>query len=49
MPWKETSTLEECKQLIARWKRGEDSLAELCRAYGFSRQTACKSFHRFAE
>jgi transposase-like protein len=49
MPWKETSTLEQRKEFIARWQRGEDALAELCREYDVSRQTAYKWIHRFED
>ncbi len=49
MPWKETSTLEQRKEFITRWQRGGDGLAELCRQYGVSRQTAYKWIHRFEE
>jgi putative transposase len=49
MPWKETSTLKQRKEFIARWQRGDDAIAELCREYGVSRQTAYKWIHRFAD
>jgi transposase InsO family protein len=49
MPWKETSTLEQRKQLITRWQRGEEAIAELCREYGISRQTAYKWIGRFKD
>lgn len=47
MPWKETSTLEQRKEMIARWRAGEETVAELCREYEISRQTAYKWFRRF--
>ena len=47
MPWKETSTLEQRKKLIARWQAGEETVAELCREYEISRQTGYKWIQRF--
>ena len=47
MPWKETSTLEQRKELITRWQAGEETLAELCRQYEISRQTAYTWIQRF--
>ena len=47
MPWKETSTLEQRKELIARWQAGDENVAELCREYEISRQTAYKWIRRF--
>ena len=47
MPWKETSTLKQRTALIARWESGEETIAELCRQYGISRQTAYKWINRF--
>src|SRR5215467_13543620 len=39
MPWKEISKLEQRKELIARCLDGEESIAELSRQYGVSRET----------
>jgi putative transposase len=39
MPWKETSKLEQRKELIARCLAGEESVAEVSRQYGVSRET----------
>ena len=47
MPWKETRALELRRALIQSWEVGEESLAELCRQYSISRQTAYKWIHRY--
>jgi transposase InsO family protein len=49
MPWKETSTLEQRKELITRWQAGEETVAQLCREYEISRQTAYKWIQRFEQ
>ena len=48
MPWKESSALEQRKGFIAGCEAGEESMAELCRRYGISRQTGYKWLRRFA-
>ena len=40
MPWKESKVLDERKNFIREWEKGEEKLAELCRWYGISRPTA---------
>src|SRR5512146_549542 len=47
MPWKEISPLKQRKEFITRWQEGEEPIAELCRRYGISRQTAYKWIRRF--
>ena len=37
MPWKETCPLEQRVQFLSEWKKGEASMAALCRAFGISR------------
>lgn len=39
MPWKETSKLEQRKELMRRYLAEEESVAELSRQYGVSRET----------
>lgn len=46
MPWKETSKLEQRKELIARCLSGEESIAELSRQYGVSRETVYQWLRR---
>jgi putative transposase len=47
MPWKERSALEERRDFIKRWSEGDQPVAELCREFGVSRQTAYKWIDRF--
>lgn len=49
MPWKETSKLEQRKELIQRCLEGQESIAELARQYGVSRQTVYKWMRRREE
>ncbi len=42
MPWKERTALDERRRLIEDWAQGRECVAELCRQYGISRQTAYK-------
>jgi putative transposase len=42
MPWKETSKLEQRKELVLRCLEKQESVAELARQYGVSRQTVYK-------
>ena len=49
MPWKESSALEQRKMFIAACEADEDSMAELCRQYGISRQTGYKWVKRAGE
>ena len=48
MPWKEWSVMDERREFMVAWDRGEESLAELCRQYGVSRPTAYKWIERYA-
>jgi transposase InsO family protein len=49
MPWKETSKLEQRKELIQRCLAGEESVAELSRQYGVSRETVYQWLRRWEE
>lgn len=49
MPWKEISSLEQRKELIRRCLAGEESIAELCRQCGVSRQSAYKWMRRWEQ
>jgi len=42
VPWKQRKALDERKDFIEEWNQQEVSLAELCRRYEISRQTAYK-------
>jgi len=42
MPWKETCVMEQRVEFILAWKKGELSMAALCRSFGISRQTGYK-------
>ena len=46
MPWKETSKLEQRKELMERCLSGEESIAELSRQYGVSRETVYQWLRR---
>src|SRR5438132_5104 len=47
MPWKEVLPMEERANFVLAVKRGEESFARLCRAYGISRKTGYKWWGRF--
>lgn len=49
MPWKEKTVVEQRKQFIAHYQRGEDTVAELARRFGVSRKTAYKWIGRYVE
>lgn len=49
MPWKETSKLEQRKELIKRCLAGEESVAELSRQYGVSRQSVYNWLQRWEQ
>jgi transposase InsO family protein len=49
MPWNEKSGLDQRKLFVTACNTGENSVAELCRQYGISRQAAYKWLKRFAE
>ena len=49
MPWKERKAVEERKEFIAEWTKGETPVAELCRFFEISRQTAYKWIGRYRE
>jgi transposase InsO family protein len=49
MPWKESKALDERKRFIEELLKGEEDVAELCRQYGITRQTAYKWAKRYME
>jgi putative transposase len=49
MPWKETSKLEQRKELMERYLAGEEGVAELSRQYGVSRQTIYNWMERWEQ
>jgi len=49
MPWKETCAMKERCLMIAELRKGEVSMAELCRRYGISRKTGYKWLERFED
>jgi transposase-like protein len=42
MPWRRNEVLEERVRSVLTYLEGEDSVAELCRAFGISRRTGYK-------
>src|SRR4051812_36418080 len=42
MAWKVTTPMEERRQFVDAWVRGDASVAELCRRFGISRKTGYK-------
>jgi transposase InsO family protein len=48
MPWKECSVVDERLRFVAQLLDGEP-MAEACRAFGISRKTGYKIFHRYKE
>lgn len=49
MPWKASSPVEEKFQFVMECKKGEVSMAALCRTFGISRQTGYKWLARYYE
>lgn len=49
MPWKETCVQEERLKFVAAYLDGEWSMAEVCRAFGVSRDTGYRLVKRFAD
>src|SRR4051812_3712494 len=49
MGWKATCAMEERFRFVEDWQREEESVAELCRRYGVSRQTGHKWIGRYRE
>lgn len=49
MGWKESNVLEERFRFVEAQRRGEQSIAELCREYGITRPTAYKWLVRYDE
>lgn len=47
MPWKERTAVEERKAFIEEWRKGEESVAALCRYFGISRESAYKWIKRY--
>src|SRR5260221_4820760 len=48
MPWRVTSVVDEKMAFIVDWRRGEATIAELCRRHGGSRKTGHRLLNRFA-
>ena len=49
MAWKDTRVEEERFRFIEQVRRGELSIAEICRSFGVSRKTGYKWLERYAE
>jgi transposase InsO family protein len=47
MPWRETGVMDERMAFVVEWRRGEATMAELCRSFGVSRKTGYKLIERF--
>ena len=47
MPWRESTACSEQESFIRRWLKGEDTVSELCRAFGVSRKTGHKRINRY--
>jgi transposase-like protein len=47
MPWNARTAVEQRKAFVGEWQLQQESLAELCRKYGISRQTGYKWIQRF--
>lgn len=47
MPWKERRAMDERKEFVLEWRKGEESVAALCRHFGISRETAYKWINRY--
>ena len=49
MPWKETCAVDERMRFVVEYQEGLETMAELCRAYGISRQSGYKWVWRYAD
>ena len=49
MPWKDIQVLDQRMSFIVAYRRGEDSLSEVCRRFGVSRKTGRKWVERYLE
>ena len=49
MPWKESSVLDQRKELVEEYESGLVTMAELCRIYEISRETGYKWVKRYQE
>jgi putative transposase len=47
VPWKEASPMQQRLEFIAQWSHHQTSMAELCRAFGISRQTGYELLAHF--
>lgn len=47
MPWKESSVMEERLRFVLEYEAGEESVTELCRRYGISRETGYVTLRRY--
>jgi putative transposase len=49
VPWRETCPVEQRFQFVMECKKGEETMASLCRAFGISRQTGYKWLNRYEQ
>ncbi len=49
MPWRASSVMDERMRFVMEVERGEESVSELCRIYGVSRQTGYVWLRRYGE
>src|SRR5271167_4290919 len=49
MPWKVSGVVERRKQFLAEYQSGQETMTDLCRAYGISRPTGYEVLRRYRE
>lgn len=49
MPWKEVTSMSEREEFVRQAEEGQESMSQLCRAYGVSRKTGYKWLRRYRE
>ncbi len=47
MPWKVSGVMEQRREFLRQYERGEQTMTELCRAYGITRPTGYAIWHRY--
>jgi transposase InsO family protein len=47
MPWKVSGVVEKRKQFLSEYESGEETMTDLCRAYGISRATGYEVLRRY--
>jgi putative transposase len=47
VPWKETCVMEQRVEFITKWRQERETMAELCRSFGISRETGYKWVRRY--